>query len=105
VADERYAGNEVAALYASYTSVRSAKSRLEKQEKELREKLLLAAGYTTDDPKPPDASVQGYDGSPMYQVKVSYRKGLDTAYFKDKYPEIYAECEKVSPVKQIKAPE
>ena len=92
-------------LYAQYESVKRARATLQKQEDDIREKLLLAAGYTSDDPKPPDAAVQDYDGNAMYQVQVSYRRDLDKKYLKAKHPEIYAECEKSIPVKQIKAPD
>lgn len=105
MADPRQVPGDAAAIFAALTSVKSAKSALEKQEKELKAQLFASVGITDDDPKPPSVVAVNPDGEPVYQVKVSYQMRLDTKYLKETHPHIYAECEKSIPVKSIKAAE
>lgn len=101
--DSRMVSLALAADYAAYESVKGAKSALDKQEKALKARIYEALGYADDDTKPPELIAVNSDGEPVFQVKVSYRKGLDVKYLKETHPDIYAECEKNSPVRSIKA--
>lgn len=92
---------EVAGNIATYLTYSEARYKFEKAERELKRHILASLGYEDGDPKPVPCVAVSPNDVPLVRVTVGQWRGLDTAYLKDKYPHIYAECEKVKPTLRI----
>lgn len=101
--EDREVDGYVVALFTEYISARESTSKWKKHEEKLRSELLEKLGYEPDDPKPPAIRGVSPTGIPLFEVNVSTRKGLDKEYLRKAYPAVYAEAEKTTPVKTIKA--
>lgn len=100
--EEVVVSEEVALFWAKYENATRMRLHYTKDEKELKEKLLLALGYDEEDEKPvPCRAVNEY-GTPLFQVDVGRWRGLDIKYLKDRYPEVYAECEKTKATRKLR---
>ncbi|MFH8405485.1 hypothetical protein ACH4FX_12030 [Streptomyces sp. NPDC018019] len=95
-------GEDVVALYEEVRAAAEAKSRWAKHEKALKAQLLDALGYDPEDTRPASSLALGPDGTPAFEVAVTYRRGLDGEYLKTRYPAVYAECERDTPVKSVR---
>lgn len=103
MADRKTLTDEQVAALREYTQSKTARAAWTKHEKRLKEHALYGVlGYTEGDEKPPDMEAVDQAGNPVATVTVAYRRGLDVPYLREKYPEIYAECEKWTPAISVK---
>jgi hypothetical protein len=93
---------EIVDLFEEYDTARSAVSRWQAHERALKQQILEALGYAEGDQRPAPVTATTPTGRPLFEVRVSYRKGLDLRHLQDRHPEAYAACEKTSPVRTIK---
>lgn len=96
--------HEIADAYAQYLVAQSARARWAEEERRNKEKILTFLGYDDDDEKPLPATVVAPSGVEMFRVSIGHWRGLDFQYFKAKYPDIYAECERSKATKALKPP-
>lgn len=101
--EEVRVSEEVALFWAKYENATRMRLHYLKEEKELKEKLLLALGYDEEDEKPVPVTAVGYNDEPLFRVDVGRWRGLDTQYLKERHPEIYAECEKTRATRRLRA--
>lgn len=102
MSDEIVVPHTIAEDFALMIKAREAKARWAAEEKDRKERILAYLGYDPEDPKPVPVLAVAPSGVPLFQVKVSRRKGLDLKYFRDAHPAVYAECETSTPVKSIR---
>lgn len=98
-------GAETARLYQEMRDAAQAAAAWTKRYEELKAALLAASGYDGEDKRPPSRIACGPGGLPLFEVAVSYRKGLDTKGLAAAHPAIYAQFETSTAVKSIKAPQ
>ena len=101
----RVADADLAELLRAYEEARQNKAGWSKIESQLKRQILHVLGYVYGDPKPAPLAVTDQSGTELGEVKVSFRKGLDIPYLKERYPDVYAECEKQSPAISLKGTE
>lgn len=87
---------ETVLLWTRYKTAQEAKAAWTAEEKAAKANLLLALGYDPTDPKPAPSEAVSKDGERLFEIKVGDRKGLDLPYFRDRHPDVYAECERVT---------
>lgn len=101
--EEVLVSEEVANFWAKYENATRMRLYYTKDERELKEKLLLALGYDDEDEKPvPCVAVQHSSRRSLFRVDVGRWRGLDIQYLKERYPEIYAECERTRATRRIR---
>lgn len=88
-------------FWAKYQNATRMRLHYTKDEQELKAKLLLALGYEEDEEKPVPC-VAEKNGQPLFRVDVGRWRGLDTKYLKERYPEVYAECEKTKATRTLR---
>lgn len=96
---------EIANAYEQYLLAQQARARWAEEEKKHKEKILTFLGYEDDDPKPLPVTAVTPSGVEMFRVSIGRWQGLDFQYFKTKYPDVYAECERSKPTKALKPPQ
>lgn len=87
-------GARVTSLWADYLEARSAKSKWTAQEKYLKGQLVSLLGLGGINRPPSMEIVDKETGVSVGRVAVGNRTSLDTKYLREKYPDIYAECER-----------
>lgn len=82
-------------LWVRYQVAKHAKSRWTAEEKDLKAQLLAELGYDMTDEKPPSMDVVSrVTGHLVGSVTVGNRRGIDMKYFRESFPDVYAECER-----------
>lgn len=94
--------SEIAQAFLDYETARSARARWAEEEKKLKIKITTFLGYEDDDPKPVPVTAVAPSGVKLFKVSVGTWRGLDTAYLKANFPDVYASCERTKPTKAIK---
>lgn len=95
-------GEDMVALYEEVRAAADAKSQWTRHHEKLKARLLDALGYGPEDARPASSVALGSDGVPAFEVSVTYRRGLDSEYLRTRYPAVYAECERDTPVKSVR---
>jgi hypothetical protein len=96
--------SNMAQLYADQMEAKAIISEWTKHEKELRKRLLLAAGHDPDDKAPPSVRAVDGDGRAVFDIEVTYKIGLDTKRLKTHHPAAYADCERKIMARELKLP-
>jgi hypothetical protein len=91
-------------MYADLMKAKAVISEWSKHVKDIKKRLLLAAGHDPDDKAPPSVRAVDGDGRPVFDIEVTRKRGLDVDRLKKMYPAAYADCEKDSVVKTLKPP-
>lgn len=89
--------SEVPTDFMNYNYYAERANYYKKRAAEEKAKILLRLGYEAGDPKPEPCVAVSPTGHPVGRVTVGTYRNVDLTYLKDKYPQVYAECEKVKP--------
>ncbi|QES45186.1 hypothetical protein DEJ49_33130 [Streptomyces venezuelae] len=95
----------LALRFAELRSAKESAAKWKKYADSLTDSLLEELGYDPDDNRPPSRLARDADGTPLFEVAVTYRTDLDRKGLAAKYPAIFAEFETKTPVKTIKPPQ
>jgi hypothetical protein len=96
--------SNMAKLYAEHLRVQAVISEHTKYDKDIKRRLLLAAGHDPDDKTPPSVRAVDADGRAVFEIAVTYKRGIDLERLKTMHPAAYADCERDSPVRSLKPP-
>lgn len=88
-----------------YNRAKAAASRWAQERDDLKDMILEDLGFDPDDPKPEPVSVEDEEGREIFAVNRGTWRGLNQKYLRERYPQIYAECEASKATLTIKYPE